>query len=268
MSFELQRSLKRAENYYEIVNLILSYKQISYFFENQKDKLNWIIANSEKMDDDFGRTSYGRNLYIPEKELKKYLKIYYIDRPFKTFPDILKFYQKNPDSEDPPKIAQYLREELLKLIQDLKERIEDTYDFGLLADVNLELHHKIKEISLELFRNKHYAQAVFESAKALNNYVKEKAGITDRDLSDTMTRIFNENNPIIKLNDLATRSDKDEQEGFRFLYMGAMKGIRNPKAHDNIKQEDKNRTLEYLAFLSLLFRRAEEGKVEKNNNKS
>ncbi len=43
--------------------------------------------------------------------------------------------------------------------------------------------------------------------------------------------------------------------------MGAIKGIRNPKAHENIKQKDKNRTLEYLAFLSLLFRRAEEGKI-------
>ena len=75
-------------------------------------------------------------------------------------------------------------------------------------------------------------------------------------------------NSSIKLNDDITRSDKDEQEGFKFLYMGAMKGIRNPKAHENIIQDDKNRTLEYLAFISLLFRRAEEGKIEKNNNKS
>lgn len=260
MSIELRRSLKRAENYLEIVNEILSYKQIRYFFENQKDKVDWIIANSDKMHRDFARTNYGRDWLYPTEDLGNYLNSVTIYYPFKKFPEILKFYQTNPDSEDPVRIMQYLREELLKLIQDLKERIEDTYDFGLLADVNLELHHKIKEISLELFRNKHYAQAVFESAKALNNYVKEKAGITDRDLSDTMTRIFNENNPIIKLNDLATRSDKDEQEGFRFLYMGAMKGIRNPKAHENIIQLDKNRTLEYLAFISLLFRRAEEGK--------
>jgi hypothetical protein len=36
--------------------------------------------------------------------------------------------------------------------------------------------------------------------------------------------------------------------------------IRNPKARENIIQKDKNSTLEYLAFLNLLFRSFEEGK--------
>ena len=91
--------------------------------------------------------------------------------------------------------------------------------------------------------------------------LKTKARITDKDLSGAMAKAFDEKNPIIKLNDLKTQSDLDEQKGFKLLFMGAMTGIRNPKAHDTIKQEDKNRTLEYLAFLSLLFRRAEEGKL-------
>ena len=43
--------------------------------------------------------------------------------------------------------------------------------------------------------------------------------------------------------------------------MGAMVGIRNPKAHDNIIQADPYRMLEYLAFASLLMKRVEEGKV-------
>ncbi|KKK66471.1 hypothetical protein LCGC14_2963740, partial [marine sediment metagenome] len=145
----------------------------------------------------------------------------------------------------------------IRILKDLAT----TYDLDAVSEFYINLHTEVKEHSLELFNDGHYAQAIFESAKALNNYVKEKAGIINRDLSDAMSRIFNENNPIIKLNNLTTRSDKDEQEGFRFLYMGAMKGIRNPKAHDTVKQENKNRTLEYLAFLSLLFRRAKEGKL-------
>lgn len=143
-----------------------------------------------------------------------------------------------------------------------------TYDLDRTTDYYINLHPKVQEHSLNLFENGHYAEAIFESVKALNNYVKDKAQIIDKDLSNAMAKAFDENKPIIRLNDLVTRSDKDEQEGFKFLYMGAMKGIRNPKAHDTIKQEDKNKTLEYLAFISLLFRRAEEGKVEKSNNKS
>ncbi|MBI4044552.1 MAG: hypothetical protein HY392_02490, partial [Candidatus Diapherotrites archaeon] len=47
-------------------------------------------------------------------------------------------------------------------------------------------------------------------------------------------------------------SDLDEQEGFQFLFMGAIVGIRNPKGHERIEQKDPNITIEYLAFASLL----------------
>lgn len=132
----------------------------------------------------------------------------------------------------------------------------------------IDLHPKVKEHSLELFNNGHYAPAIFESVKALDNFIRRKANIMNEHSSNAMAITFNKKNPIIKLNALATRSDKDEQEGFMHLYIGAIKGIRNPKAHDIIIQVDRNRTLEYLAFLSLLFRRAEEGKVEKKKNNS
>lgn len=126
---------------------------------------------------------------------------------------------------------------------------------------NLKFHPKIEEVSLELLNNGHYSEAIFEAVKALNNFVKNKAKIRDKDLSDAMAKAFNEQNPIIKLNSLKNRSEKDEQEGFKFLYMGAMKGTRNPKGHETIKLKDKNKALEYLAFISLLFRRADEGNI-------
>ena len=153
------------------------------------------------------------------------------------------------------------RMHVLKILEELVySQLFDFYD-EFMSDFYIDLHPKVKEHSLDLFNDGHYAQAIFEAVKALENFVKRKANITDEYLSKAMVKAFNENNPINKLNELKTRSDKSEQEGFRLLYMGAMKGIRNPKAHDTIKQEDKNRTLEYLAFLSLLFRRAEEGKL-------
>lgn len=142
----------------------------------------------------------------------------------------------------------------------LKDLIQ-TYELESINDFYIDLHPKVKEHSLKLFKDGHYAQAIFESVKALDNFVRSKANIPNEYSSKAMAKAFDENNPIIKLNDLSTISDKDEQKGFKLLFMGAITGIRNPKARDTIKQKDKNRTLEYLAFISLLFRRAEEGKL-------
>lgn len=136
------------------------------------------------------------------------------------------------------------------------------YDIDYDTDFNIEFHPRVKEVSLDLFKNKHYSEAIFEAIKALNNYVKEKANIIDKDLSFAMALAFNENKPIIKLNKLENQSEKDEQEGFKLLFMGAMKGIRNPRGHETYKLEDKNIALEYLGFISLLFRKAEEGRLE------
>lgn len=126
---------------------------------------------------------------------------------------------------------------------------------------SLMLKPKIIEVSRDLYADGHYAQAIFEAFKAVNNYVKAKLGKSDMDGQSLMAHVFNEKKPIIRLNPLKTQSDKDEQMGFKFIYMGSMTGIRNPKAHDQIKQKDPIRTLKYLALASLLIERAEEGKV-------
>lgn len=123
---------------------------------------------------------------------------------------------------------------------------------------HLQLHPLIKEVSAGLYRDAHYAQAILEAFKAVNNLVKEKARRSHLDGRDLMAKVFRKEAPILKLTPLATASDRDEQEGFMLLFMGAMAGIRNPKAHDNVPQPDPQRALEYLAFASLLCRRVDE----------
>ncbi len=134
-----------------------------------------------------------------------------------------------------------------------------SYLFG-----KMQLHPRIIKASKSLFNSGHYAEAIFAAYKAVNNFTKRKAG-QPLDGKDLMAKAFNEDKPIIKMNKLTTRSERDEQEGFRFLFMGAMVGIRNPKAHDDIRQINPYKTLEYLAFASLLMRRATEGKLEPKN---
>lgn len=125
----------------------------------------------------------------------------------------------------------------------------------------MQLHPRITRVSKSLFKSGHYTEAIFAAFKAVNNFIKRKTGL-QIDGKDLMAKAFIEDKPIIKLNKLSNKSEMDEQEGFRFLYMGAMVGIRNPKAHDDIRQLDPYKALEYLAFASLLMRRATEGKLE------
>jgi uncharacterized protein (TIGR02391 family) len=129
----------------------------------------------------------------------------------------------------------------------------DTYEVS-------NLHPRIREVSEKLFMDGYYSQAIFEAYKAVNIVVKEKSGRKDLDGQGLMSTVFSRQNPILRLNDLQDDSDYDEQEGFMLLFMGAMTGIRNPKAHDIVNQKDPTRTLEYLALASLLARRAEESK--------
>jgi len=126
---------------------------------------------------------------------------------------------------------------------------------------NLQFHPKVIEATRSCFAAGNYREAILNAFIALIDYVKEKTKL-DTDTKDLMAKAFNVDKPVIKLNSLKEQYERDEQEGFRFLFMGASVGIRNPKAHKLIPQSNPFHALEYLAFASLLMRRVEEGKLK------
>lgn len=160
----------------------------------------------------------------------------------------------------------FLRKEPQGWIQKVRYSL---VEFGKLEKNYFELlsiHPEIRKVSERLFNNKHYSQAIYEAYKKIVNMVKDKTNRPkenekELDGKDLMFKVFNKQNPILKLNNLSTESDINEQEGFMHLYAGAVQGIRNPKAHDNIEQKDSLRTLEYLVFASLLAKRIDESKI-------
>jgi uncharacterized protein (TIGR02391 family) len=132
----------------------------------------------------------------------------------------------------------------------------------LASEANLaRLHPGVLEAAEPLYRDGHRAAAVFEAYKAVESRVRALSGRTEIG-KDLMAKAFNENAPLLPLNDGITVSEKNEREGFKYLFMGAMQGVRNPKAHDRFSELADDRALDYLAFASLLMRRlddAEEG---------
>ena len=126
----------------------------------------------------------------------------------------------------------------------------------------MNFHPIISKSSQSLYESSHYDLAIFEAFKAVNNFVKDKSGKTGLDGKNLMSTCFSSKSPILKLNDMNTESEINEQEGFMLLFMGSMQGIRNPVAHDEMYiQADSIKTLEYLSFASLLIRKAEDAKL-------
>lgn len=118
---------------------------------------------------------------------------------------------------------------------------------------DLDLHPSIASVATKLFEDGHYTNAVEDACKALDLLVRNRSGRSDMSGTDLMQTVFSPNAPILRFNSLQTDTDRSEQRGFMFLYAGAMLAVRNPRAHELV-QDDAEKALEYIAFLSLLAR--------------
>ena len=113
---------------------------------------------------------------------------------------------------------------------------------------------EIRSVSRELFEIQHYARAVGEAFKCLNNAVKIKAGLTAQDGAGLMRNAFSANNPILALNALSSTSEKDEQKGYMDIFAGTMTGVRNPRAHEHDLEDQPEVALELLTLANHLMR--------------
>jgi uncharacterized protein (TIGR02391 family) len=119
------------------------------------------------------------------------------------------------------------------------------------------LHPAIGDVAVPYLESGHAAVAVFESFKLINHRVREMTGL-DLDGSKLMGEAFSDSEPPIRLADLSSLTGRDIQAGFRFLFMGAARGIRNPDAHELFEALDDEEARETLAFASLLMRRLDD----------
>jgi uncharacterized protein (TIGR02391 family) len=152
------------------------------------------------------------------------------------------------------------------LIQRLQEKREDLAGgVGPTPSTyfdRLNLHQRILDVSRDLFVDGHPWEAVFAASKALVNYVKERSGRDDLDGAPLMTTVFSANDPILAFNDLADKTDRDEQSGMMRLFEGAVLAIRNPGGH-TFPEGPEQRAIEYISLLSLLAYRVQEAKRRK-----
>jgi uncharacterized protein (TIGR02391 family) len=140
-----------------------------------------------------------------------------------------------------------LQEMRSDLHRDRAAQIRSTFE-------GLDLHARIAAVCVDLYRDRHYRQAVLDASIALVNYVKERSRRHDLDGTPLMSTVFSPNGPLLAFNVLADQTDKDEQQGMMHLFMGAVLALRNPRAH-SVFDDSPELALDAVAFLSMLAKR-------------
>lgn len=195
-------------------------------------------------------SSYGSKLYSILSTFEIYSPIEYTERLRKL-------------SKDEHNIILSAVKELYPIRESSPEIVDiEYYIISSMKNIDLALgnsfwskiHSDIKKVSKELFNDRYYTESVFSAFKEVNNQVKNiiknKIG-EELDGKALMFRAFNLNNPLIKLSNCLTETEKNIQEGYMHIFAGSIQGIRNPKAHENIKI-DENRAIHFIYLASLL----------------
>ena len=116
------------------------------------------------------------------------------------------------------------------------------------------VHESIVKVAKDKFEDGYPADAVESSFKEINARVKEilrnKTG-KELDGASLMNNAFSEKSPVIVLADLSTETGRNIQKGFMQIFAGAMTGIRNPHAHENIPIS-RERATHFIFLASLL----------------
>lgn len=118
------------------------------------------------------------------------------------------------------------------------------------------IHSRVEGASKGLFDDGYYAQATFEAYKLLDKEVAALAKSTDSGYK-LMMKAFNEQTPLIALADVSTTSGNDEQQGFKFIFVGSVLAIRNPRGHEYGVKDSPTECLDHLSLASMLLRRLE-----------
>ncbi|MHB8563639.1 MAG: TIGR02391 family protein [Acidiferrobacteraceae bacterium] len=122
------------------------------------------------------------------------------------------------------------------------------------------VHPRICALARPRYDAGFYGDAVEASFKEINDSVKRIVRDTngrELDGAGLMTTAFSLGNPVIRLTQLTTETDRNIQQGYMQIMAGSMTGIRNPKAHGNLNP-DSTDALHLICLASLLMRKIDE----------
>ena len=130
-----------------------------------------------------------------------------------------------------------------------------SYSFiSQLKNIFSTMHPKIKQNCSAAFEAGLYDDAIFNAMKTVEDQVRIKAGLGHTSYgAQLMIDALNPSSPLIDF-----PGTSSERESAFYLYRGAIGILKNPRSHRFLNTSDPFRTLECLAFGSLLMRMLDE----------
>lgn len=118
------------------------------------------------------------------------------------------------------------------------------------------VHSDVMAFCREELLHQNYFHAVLEAVKSIADKLRARTGLDD-DGGVLIDRVFGGDTPMLAINSLASRSERNEQRGFVNLLKGTYGMFRNPTAHEarinwDMKKEDAE---DLLSLVSLIHRR-------------
>src|SRR5262245_28561386 len=104
------------------------------------------------------------------------------------------------------------------------------------------IHPGLPKKVRKLFDDGHYSEATFEALKFLDKEIQRHSAVKKTGFQLMMQALGSET-PAIRLNQLRTDSELDEQKGYSFLFAGGVLAIRNPRGHDYDVSDDPDTCL-------------------------
>lgn len=138
---------------------------------------------------------------------------------------------------------------------------EQHYDDVSLYD-SVVSDEELRKMTSKLFYDGHYARAVEEAFKFLDNLVKKRSKVENSG-QRLMRNVFSSNSPKLKLNSGISISERDEQSGYMDIMAGCMTGIRNPRAHESDWEDTEYRAIQLLSLADHLVGRVRKAEIVK-----
>ncbi|MGH3695301.1 MAG: TIGR02391 family protein [Pseudonocardiaceae bacterium] len=119
--------------------------------------------------------------------------------------------------------------------------------------------HPMMSTALALAADGQMSEAVVEALQLVEERIQSLMGITDP--GHTLTEsVFSVRPPPLDITTATGLAAEDEREGFRLLFLGVMRGLRDPRLRDPLRTGSAvpatvDETWEYLALASMLMRR-------------
>jgi uncharacterized protein (TIGR02391 family) len=118
------------------------------------------------------------------------------------------------------------------------------------------VHPDISVAAGALFADHHYSRAVFAAFQAVEHRIQQMTGNAESG-AKLVNQVFGAS-PSIDVARHSGRNADDERNGFRFLLMGAILALRNPRGHGQDLPDTAEEAIEYIALASAMMRRLDQ----------